>query len=369
MKNLGSFDPKAVELFEANFSENFKFSEDTESYDFTTCQRPDGSFYGTGGQCRKGKESGAKADVESMKKKRQELAGKIVDAALKQDMETMRKLKAEGLALDKKIIAAGGHMEGRVREQKNRGREKAQLGAKGAKAAAARSNKEGAKEKTSKPPTGGYNRDNPKDLGALTEKQKVQGITDGYLQRSSPTGPVTLTPRGAKSGFYKGEQPTREQAQARRRAATVTALRGAGLPTNPPAYERALNKRLKARPEHAEAASALKSADKAAVQAQRNLRKAEEPLRKKGGANATPEEKAAYKAAQQEARAANTAYEKARRAEKKLRDEEARKLSNEVRAVADRAKREARAKEPVVGTEMGGKKRLGDADITTSPRD
>lgn len=235
MKNLGYFDPKAVELFQANFSESLEFSEDTESYDFARCQRPDGSFYGTSGQCRKGKESGAK-EAASAKK-----------------------------------------------------------------------------------------------------------------QGAAPA--------------------TREQAQAGRRAAVVTALKEAKLPTNPPAYERALNKRLKARPEHAEAASALKSADKAAVQAQRNLRRAEEPLRKKGGANATPEEKAAYKAAQQEARAANTAYEKARRAEKKLRDEEARKLNNEVRAVAARAEREARAREPVVGTEMGGKKRLGDGDISTSPRD
>lgn len=32
----------------------------SEAYDFARCQRPDGSFYGTSGQCRKGKESGAK---------------------------------------------------------------------------------------------------------------------------------------------------------------------------------------------------------------------------------------------------------------------------------------------------------------------
>lgn len=44
-----------------------KYSEDpaeqmtfAETYDFARCQRPDGSFYGTSGQCRKGTEAGAK---------------------------------------------------------------------------------------------------------------------------------------------------------------------------------------------------------------------------------------------------------------------------------------------------------------------
>ena len=31
-----------------------------EQYDFTRCQRPDGTYYGTGGQCRKGTEVGAR---------------------------------------------------------------------------------------------------------------------------------------------------------------------------------------------------------------------------------------------------------------------------------------------------------------------
>lgn len=46
-----------------------KYSEDpedqqafAEAYDFARCQRPDGSFYGTSGQCRKGKDAGAKPE-------------------------------------------------------------------------------------------------------------------------------------------------------------------------------------------------------------------------------------------------------------------------------------------------------------------
>ena len=296
MKNLGYFDPKAVELFEANFSENLEFSEDTESYDFARCQRPDGSFYGTGGQCRKGKDAGAKAE-------KAKAAPKAKAQSKEPDYTGYRYVGKEG----KNFVVTNGT-----------------------------------------------------NTKYLTNKEF------GVFSRQH-TGW-----KGDKAGSKKAERPaptTKAQAQARRRAAVVNALDSAKLPGNPPAYKRELNKRLKARPGYQEAASALKSADKEAAKAERNLRKAEEPLRKKGGANATPEEKAAYKAAQQEARAANTAYEKARRAEKKIRDEETRKLNQEVSKVVTRAEREARAKEPIVGTEMGGKKRLGDADITTSPRD
>lgn len=53
-----------VESFEAlGFSENsaeVAASLIAETLDFTRCQRPDGSFYGTSGRCRKGAESGPK---------------------------------------------------------------------------------------------------------------------------------------------------------------------------------------------------------------------------------------------------------------------------------------------------------------------
>lgn len=61
MKNLGHFDDKALELFKANFSESTEFSEKDEAYDFARCQRPDGSIYGTSGQCRKGTPTSDKA--------------------------------------------------------------------------------------------------------------------------------------------------------------------------------------------------------------------------------------------------------------------------------------------------------------------
>ncbi len=48
------FDKAALEFF-------------NENYDFTRCQRPDGSFYGTGGVCRKGAETGPKEKEEGYK--------------------------------------------------------------------------------------------------------------------------------------------------------------------------------------------------------------------------------------------------------------------------------------------------------------
>jgi hypothetical protein len=62
MKNLGSFNEESISLFKEHFEDNLEFSESTEDFqDFARCQRPDGSFYGTSGQCRKGKETSAKS--------------------------------------------------------------------------------------------------------------------------------------------------------------------------------------------------------------------------------------------------------------------------------------------------------------------
>lgn len=52
-----SEDPEDQQAFVEAFAIAF-----AEAYDFARCQRPDGSFYGTSGQCRKGKEAGAKPE-------------------------------------------------------------------------------------------------------------------------------------------------------------------------------------------------------------------------------------------------------------------------------------------------------------------
>lgn len=65
MKPQGTFKPESIEQFYSSYAEKhgaYEGYEDSaqsfsEAYDFTTCERPDGSKYGTGGQCRKGKET------------------------------------------------------------------------------------------------------------------------------------------------------------------------------------------------------------------------------------------------------------------------------------------------------------------------
>lgn len=67
MTNLGHFDNTNLDLFYNRFSTPSDFSESTESFDFTTCQRKDGSFYGTSGQCRKGTQATKGASAEKPK--------------------------------------------------------------------------------------------------------------------------------------------------------------------------------------------------------------------------------------------------------------------------------------------------------------
>lgn len=56
----GDFDPSLLDR--ARQAMSFRFSE-ADEYSFATCERPDGSRYGTGGQCRKGTETTSKQDL------------------------------------------------------------------------------------------------------------------------------------------------------------------------------------------------------------------------------------------------------------------------------------------------------------------
>ena len=59
----GSFSEDALEQFArlAAEKQGLDFAEG-EVYDFARCVRSDGSFYGTGGKCRKGTEAGDKEE-------------------------------------------------------------------------------------------------------------------------------------------------------------------------------------------------------------------------------------------------------------------------------------------------------------------
>jgi hypothetical protein len=100
---LGSFNQKSLELFQEAMSESmFSDFSEGDSYDFTTCIRPDGSAYGTGGKCRKGTEGEAKSRESSI------TATPGMAAKVKAAKE---KLKAE-------IAANGGKRTDRIQEER-----------------------------------------------------------------------------------------------------------------------------------------------------------------------------------------------------------------------------------------------------------
>jgi hypothetical protein len=69
MATLGGFTEEALALFQLALVEQYyEFSEDGEAtFDFTRCQRANGTFYGTSGKCRSGDQVGAK-EVPAPKK-------------------------------------------------------------------------------------------------------------------------------------------------------------------------------------------------------------------------------------------------------------------------------------------------------------
>ena len=87
------------------------FSESAQdALDFARCQRPDGSFYGTGGQCRKGSPTGAKEKEAKAAKSASEAAGKTsrkeMIAARKKEKELRAARKTAEAGDDKKVAAA-----------------------------------------------------------------------------------------------------------------------------------------------------------------------------------------------------------------------------------------------------------------------
>jgi hypothetical protein len=73
---FGGFTDEALEAYQKAVAEKegVEFSEEG-TYDFTTCIRPDGSAYGTGGTCRKGTEGEARKQARTdMVKQRHEVA-------------------------------------------------------------------------------------------------------------------------------------------------------------------------------------------------------------------------------------------------------------------------------------------------------
>jgi len=92
-------------LAELKMQDSEQFSE---AYDFARCQRPDGSFYGTSGQCRKGTEAGAAPPREGTGARGGRVAAEKAKAEGKKGVE-IRKARREGTkAAVEAARAAGG---------------------------------------------------------------------------------------------------------------------------------------------------------------------------------------------------------------------------------------------------------------------
>ena len=86
-----------------------------EKYDFATCQRADGSYYGTGGQCRKG----TPATLPDRKGKKKEggggdsgSAGSVAKSLSGELAEELDLSKSKAAALQKSLEAAAGKAQG-----------------------------------------------------------------------------------------------------------------------------------------------------------------------------------------------------------------------------------------------------------------
>jgi len=111
MSNQGGFSEEAFEKYQRLLFEqgNVEFSEG-ETYDFTRCMRPDGSFYGTRGKCKKGSEAGA-APVKAKSAKPATRDEKV--GALREKVAALK-----GSGDKKKLSAARGDLQGQERMRK-----------------------------------------------------------------------------------------------------------------------------------------------------------------------------------------------------------------------------------------------------------
>lgn len=193
--------------------------------------------------------------------------------------------------------------------------------------------------------------------------------TSGQCRKGTDAGDKTSAEKkskAVKSAKSPKAPTTREEAQAVRRAAVVNALKKEGLPTHPPGYKRALNKALKAHPEYSSIASKTKELQKDADEKGRILKE----VRKRQEKN--PHDLAIRKEAREKEQAWQQAQREATKgwgAMRAIEKQEQRKLDDRMRSVTAKAISEARKREPIVGNDMGSPKRLGDADILTSPYD
>ncbi len=312
-----------------------QFGEGNEylSLEFARCQRPDGSYYGTGGVCRKGAPVGAKE-----KKELQAKAARGDKAA----MSKLKELRASGAIGKEKGFEPGAKAKEDAKETKE----------------ALKKVKIMTKEQVSK-------------ASDAQLKSQIENANKAGLGKGASNSSAVMKGLKEQHDMAKAEQASRQsggglktqaQAQSARRAAVVQALEKEKLPTNPvqmkAAVTRAMNKSEKGR-------SAQENVDvkKAAVDnARAKTKAAAENVKGKSGAERTAALKT-YNKAQSDLNKKGTALDKAQGQLARLRKSEQRQIERKASQVAARAQRIARNKEPKVQDVMGATQRLGDTPI------
>jgi hypothetical protein len=120
---LGNFSSDALAAFQNLVAEGLS---EEEVFDFARCVRPDGSVYGTGGKCRKGREQAAgerapsvptdlkkqlaalnppakSPGLSTLQKENDKLAGDLASAAMKGDRTALSRVQKELEANDRKL--------------------------------------------------------------------------------------------------------------------------------------------------------------------------------------------------------------------------------------------------------------------------
>ena len=102
---MENFKPEAYAAFE---------EAALEKYDFQTCQRSDGSYYGTGGTCRKGSPVKGKAPDKKEKKSTKDLFAKHNAMAKREEAKIRKKYankKPDGGLTEAQVRAGGGRLD------------------------------------------------------------------------------------------------------------------------------------------------------------------------------------------------------------------------------------------------------------------
>jgi hypothetical protein len=115
----GTFSENSLQQYSNLVKEKVElnYSEEAGSYDFTLCVRPDGSLYGTGGQCRKGTETSSRVPIHQHKSLKEGGSSFTpLEKALSKLKNLERRIKDPDYSPSDEELARYGRLKGAVEE-------------------------------------------------------------------------------------------------------------------------------------------------------------------------------------------------------------------------------------------------------------